>query len=216
MGMVKVCFGGTFDPLHAGHIGSAKALAEELAVPVTLLPNGVPAHRCRPAASPKQRLAMLRMACEGEAQLLVDSREVERAGPSYTIDSIRAMRAEMGPKDVLIWCLGEDAFAQLHTWHQWRDLLQYAHLLVLQRPASKGPEDAELLDLWQRCQVAEPRCLLASPNGRIASTCLPQFAVSATAIRQLLGQGKTPPETMLPAKVAQYIAAQNLYKVEAN
>ncbi|MDP6969693.1 MAG: nicotinate-nucleotide adenylyltransferase [Gammaproteobacteria bacterium] len=216
MSMVKVCFGGTFDPVHAGHIGSAKALAELLAVPVTLLPNGVPAHRDRPDASPEQRLAMLRMACENEAQLLVDSREIERTGPSYTIDSVMAMRAEMASSDGLIWCLGEDAFAQLHTWHRWRDLLQYTHLLVLQRPASDGPKDTELLDFWQRHRVRQVRHLLARPSGSIASIGLPQYAVSATTIRQLLVQGKTPPEHMLPAKIAHYIAAQNLYKVEAN
>ncbi len=214
MAQVKVCFGGTFDPVHCGHLGSATALAKRLKVPVTLLPNRQPAHRAKPGASSKQRLAMLQLATESEGQLLIDSCELARMGPSYTIDTVSSMRAEIGPHGVLIWCLGMDAFAQLHTWHKWRELLQFTHLLILERPGSELPQDAELKAFWQQHQVAELGQLLGSPSGYIASVCLPQFAVSATAIRQAFEQGRTPPATLLPKTVVQYITAQNLYKVE--
>ena len=216
MSEVKVCFGGTFDPVHCGHIGSAKALANALGVPVSFLPNRQPAHRANPGASAQQRLAMLNLVCENDTQLCIDSRELDRQGPSYSIDTLQSLRSELGPQARLIWCLGMDAFAQLHTWHRWRELLQFCHLLVMARPASELPEDAALKALWQRHHVAEPKQLLSCANGGIASVRLPQFDVSATAIRLLLEQGKTPPASMLPAQVAQYIAAQNLYKVETN
>jgi nicotinate-nucleotide adenylyltransferase len=216
MSSAKVCFGGTFDPIHAGHIGSAIALSKALPAQVTLLPNGQPAHRATPGASSMQRLAMLQLACEANPELLIDSRELDRTGLSYTVDTVKSMRAEIGPQETLIWCLGMDAFAQLHTWHKWRELLQYTHLLVMERPASELPQDATLIEFWQQHQVAELGQLLTSPSGSIASVCLPQFAISATAIRQLLEQGKTPSVNTLPAKVAQYITAENLYKVETN
>ena len=214
--MVKVCFGGTFDPVHMGHIGSAIALSELLSVPVTMLPNGRPSHRSKPGASAQQRLDMLRLACADKPQLMVDSREIERLGPSYTFDSVKSIRAEMDAAEVLIWCLGADAFAQLHTWHKWRELLQYTHLLVLQRPGSLEPKEVDLLAFWQQHQVNQPQQLMASPKGAIATVRLPQFAVSATAIRQHFEQGTMPPEHMLPAEVAHYIMAQNLYNLETN
>ena len=216
MSEVKVCFGGTFDPVHCGHIGSAKALANALGVPVSFLPNRQPAHRANPGASAQQRLAMLHLVCENEAQLCIDSRELDRQGPSYSVDTLETMRSELGPQTSLIWCLGMDAFAQLHTWHRWRELLTFCHLLVMERPASELPEDAALKAFWHQHHMAEPEQLLSCANGGVASVRLPQFDVSATAIRLLLEQGKTPPASMLPAQVAQYIAAQKLYKVERN
>jgi len=214
--VVKVCFGGTFDPIHCGHIGSAKALAEVLGTKVCLLPNRQPVHRASPGANAQQRLAMLQLVCQQDTQLCIDSRELARQGPSYSVDTLESMRNELGADASLIWCLGMDAFAQLHTWHRWRELLQFCHLLVMDRPASELPKDVALNALWQQHHMAEPRQLLSCPNGGIASVRLPQFDVSATAIRRLLEQGKTPPASMLPAQVAQYIAAQNLYKVETN
>jgi len=216
MSEVKVCFGGTFDPVHCGHIGSAKALANALGVPVSFLPNRQPAHRANPGASAQQRLAMLHLVCENEAQLCIDRRELDRQGPSYSVDTLETMRSELGPQTSLIWCLGMDAFAQLHTWHRWRELLTFCHLLVMERPASELPEDAALKAFWHQHHMAEPEQLLSCANGGVASVRLPQFDVSATAIRLLLEQGKTPPASMLPAQVAQYIAAQKLYKVERN
>ena len=93
---VRVCLGGTFDPVHNGHIGSALALADYLRMTITLVPNGTPAHRDRPSASSAERLAMLRLACDNEPRLRVDARELERQGPSYTIDSLREIRQDIG------------------------------------------------------------------------------------------------------------------------
>jgi nicotinate-nucleotide adenylyltransferase len=209
---VKVCLGGTFDPVHAGHIGTAKALADYLAVPVNLLPNLQPAHRQQPGATAAQRLAMLHMACEDELQLLVDDHELQREGPSYTLLTMQSMRQELGADGVLIWCMGVDAFAHLHTWYGWRELLDYGHILVLDRPDSEAPYDAELLKFWQNHKVEEPKQLLQSPSGHISSLRLPQYAISATAIRAYVQQGMCPPEAMLPVNIAQYVIAQNLYK----
>lgn len=209
---VKVCLGGTFDPVHAGHIGTAKALADYLSVKVSLLPNLQPAHRQRPGATSEQRMAMLAMACDHEPQLEVDDHELQRQGPSYTLLSMQAMRQDLGDDGVLIWCMGVDAFAQLHTWYGWRELLDYGHILVLDRPDSETPYDAELLNFWQAHKVEEPKQLLLSPKGHIASLRLPQYAISATAIRAYARQGICPPQAMLPADIAQFVIAQNLYK----
>ena len=212
MSTIKVCLGGTFDPVHTGHIGTAKALADYLGVTVSLLPNLQPAHRQQPGATAEQRLAMLQMACENLPQLRVDDHELQREGPSYTLLSMQSMRQQLGENGVLIWCMGVDAFAQLHTWYGWRELLDYGHILVLDRPDSEAPYDAELLQFWQTHRVEEPTQLLQSPSGHISSLRLPQYAISATAIRAYVRQGINPPETMLPAQIAQYVIAQNLYK----
>ncbi len=212
MTAIKVCLGGTFDPVHAGHLGTAKALADYLGVQVSLLPNLQPAHRQHPAASAEQRLAMLHMACDMHPQLLVDDHELQRQGPSYTLLSMQSIRQELGEDGVLIWCMGVDAFAQLHTWYGWQELLDYGHILVMDRPDSEMPYDAELLSYWQTHKVEEPRQLLRSPNGHIANLRLPQYAISATAVRAYIRQGNCPPPSMLPADVAQYVIAQNLYK----
>jgi len=122
--------GGTFDPVHIGHLNAAWEAAELLDADVRLMPANVPPHRPPPIASAQQRAAMLRAALQGQSRLALDTRELEREGPSYTVDTLAGLRAEQDDRP-LILLLGEDAFAALPSWHRWRELFDLAHIGVL-------------------------------------------------------------------------------------
>ena len=137
-------FGGTFDPVHLGHLSVAWEAAELLDADVRLMPASVPPHRPAPAADAAQRAAMLRAALQEQSRLTLDTRELERSGPSYTIDTLIELRAEHGDRP-LVLLLGADAFAGLPTWHRWRELFDLAHIGVLSRPGVEAtlPEELE-------------------------------------------------------------------------
>ena len=132
--------GGTFDPVHIGHLRSALEVADALALDeLRMMPNARPPHRDTPQVSPQQRLEMVRLAVDGIAPLVVDDRELKRDKPSYTVDTLELMRAELAADDQLFLLLGWDAFCGLPSWHRWEELLQHCHILVLQRPALSAP-----------------------------------------------------------------------------
>lgn len=126
-------FGGTFDPVHLGHLSVAWEAAELLDAEVRLMPASVPPHRPAPIANAEQRVAMLRAALQKQSRLTLDTRELERSGPSYTIDTLTELRAEQGDRP-LVLLIGADAFAGLPGWHRWRELFEVAHIGVLSRP----------------------------------------------------------------------------------
>lgn len=215
----KVLFGGTFDPVHQGHVHSALELSQYLsgqetpAQMVHLLPNSQPVHRLAPQANAQQRAQMLALATAEYGSLAVDERELHRQGPSYSVLTMAEVRAEIGPEQSLIWCLGLDAFAGLQHWHRWQELLDYGHLLVLSRPQATWPTNTQLLTWFAAHQVAEAKQLLASPLGQVAHLKLGQYAVSATQLRQQLCTGQQPSALNLAPAVAQYIADQRLYGI---
>ena len=210
----KVLWGGTFDPIHQGHILSAIELSQCLGVKnVALLPNCQPAHRLNPVATAQQRAKMLSLAIEGHDELAIDTREVDRHGLSYSVLTMIEVRQEIGSVMPLIWCMGMDAFAGLRQWHRWQELLDYGHVLVLTRPASFWPKDPELLTWYATHKVDDAKHLLASPSGQVAHLKLGQHAISATQIRRKLRLGYQPSVTELAPAVAQYIASQSLYGI---
>ena len=210
----KVLWGGTFDPIHQGHVLSAIELSQCLGVhDVALLPNCQPAHRQSPLATAQQRVQMLSLAIEGHDELAIDTREVDRHGLSYSVLTMIEVRQEIGPVMPLIWCMGMDAFAGLRQWHRWQELLDYGHVLVLTRPASSWPRDPELLTWYATHKVDDAKHLLASSSGQVAHLKLGQHAVSATQIRRQLRSGYQPSVTELAPAVAQYIASQSLYGI---
>ena len=128
-------FGGTFNPVHYGHLRSALELVEHLGlVECRLMPSAQPPHRDAPACSAAHRAAMVELAVRGEPQLVCDYRELDRDGPSYTVDSLQEMRNEMGAAQSLALVVGCDALLGLPTWHRWQSLLDLAHIVVLARP----------------------------------------------------------------------------------
>jgi nicotinate-nucleotide adenylyltransferase len=206
--------GGTFDPIHIGHLRSALELRERLGFEqIRLIPCHQPPHRNAPAASAAQRLRMLELALTGEAQLCTDARELNRAGPSYTFDTLCELRTELGANCSLSLIMGFDAFAELESWHRWRELLQLAHIVVIARPACVLPSTGELADLL-RTRRAEPVVLQQTSCGAIVVIELTPLPISATAIRALIRAGRSP-RYLLPDAVWLFIREQALYRLSA-
>ncbi|MBF7143992.1 MULTISPECIES: nicotinate-nucleotide adenylyltransferase [Pseudomonas] len=203
--------GGTFDPVHIGHLRSALEVADILALDeLRLVPNARPPHRGEPQVSPTQRLAMVEQAVQDIAPLCVDGRELLRERPSYTIETLEAVRDELATDDQLFLLLGWDAFCGLPGWHRWNELLAHCHIIVLQRPdADSEPPDA-LRNLLAARAVGSPAGL-HGPSGSIAFVWQTPLAVSATQIRQLLASGKSV-RYLVPDAVLAYIEAHGLYR----
>ena len=190
-------FGGTFDPIHIGHLTVAWEAAELLDAEVRLMPANVPPHRSSPQATPAERVAMLRAALAGQTRLVLDARELERDGPSYTIDTLRELRAELGARP-LVLLLGADAFAGLPGWNRWRELFDFAHIGVLSRPGVETARPAELAKEVAARRVDAVAALRAQPNGKLIELAVTPLEISATRIRELLATGRDP-RYLLPA-----------------
>ncbi|MEO8487188.1 MAG: nicotinate-nucleotide adenylyltransferase [Betaproteobacteria bacterium] len=209
-------FGGTFDPVHAGHLGLADDARRAFPdAEVRLVPAADPPHRPPPGASAMHRLAMLELAIRDHPGLVVDGREMRRTGKSYTILTLEELRAEAPPRP-LVLILGADAFRGLPSWHRWREILAFAHIAVAARPGD--PFEAALSDtlapLWRTRRTDTPDALMSEPAGRIYR--LPTVArdVSASTIRAALLRGGGAAEAvraLMPAAVWDYIAFHRLY-----
>lgn len=205
--------GGTFDPVHFGHLRSAVEAQKILGVTgVRLIPSYCPPHRNQPAATASQRLAMLELATAGIDFVHVDDREIKRQGFSYTIDTLASIRSELGSKSPLSLLIGEDAYALLHTWHDWHCLSELAHLVILRRSGSSNRPLDENVRTWeQRRMVSDPKCLGRCAAGLVISLTLTQFEISATKIRGLIEKGEVI-DYLLPEKVIDYIHQHRLYE----
>ncbi len=210
-------YGGTFDPIHNGHLAIARHARDELAVPVRLMPAADPPHRPPPGADAAQRTRMLELAIAGEPGLQVDTRELQRAArqpgvPSWSVDTLREIRAETGAAQPLALLMGADSLLGLPTWHEWEHLLDLAHIVVADRPGSVL-ETAMPAVLERRLQGAwadAPACLRERAAGRVWRLRQPLQAESATAVRRLIASGGDW-QQLLPAAVAGYVAAHGLY-----
>ncbi len=204
-------FGGTFDPVHIGHLRPVLEVLEDLALDeLRLLPCHVPPHRAAPVASPMQRLAMLEMAIQGEPGLHVDDRELRRAGPSYTVDTLTSLRAELGDDMPLCLLLGMDAFTGLNTWHRWREITQLAHIIVMHRPGSQPPAQGDVAALLAEHHTDNTALLRARPAGHILLKEVTQLDISATHIRTLIKEGKSA-RYLVPDGVWEMIGREGFY-----
>jgi nicotinate-nucleotide adenylyltransferase len=201
--------GGTFDPIHIAHLAVAWEAAELLDADVRLVPAAVPPHRPPPIADATTRVAMLRAALRGQDRLGLDTRELARGGPSYTVDTLAELRAEEGDRPIVL-LLGADAFAGLPSWHRWHALFEAAHIGVLSRPGAAREWPAELAEQVVARQVADPLQLRGQPCGKIVELDVTPLDISATRIRDLLAAGRDPryllPEALFddPALLAPY------------
>lgn len=206
--------GGTFDPVHIGHLRAALEAARVLDATVRLMPAQVPPHRPQPLASSAQRLRMLEIAVAGITELQVDARELARTGPSFSVDTLLGLRAEFGDARPLALIVGADAFAGLPTWSRWLQLFELAHIVVLNRPGAATSADwsAEV-----RAQVEWRRCLNAAQlrttaAGKVFALTITPLAISATAVRDSFARGETP-HWLIPPEVLAYIEREGLYKM---
>jgi nicotinate-nucleotide adenylyltransferase len=203
--------GGTFDPIHHGHLRMALECAERAGLDeVRIVPLHTPPHRHAPVATPEQRLAMARLAVEGVARLAVDDSEIRRGGASYTIDTVLALRRALGERPLCL-IMGMDAFVALDTWRQWTSLLDCAHIIVVQRPGNETRiESEDVAALLHSRSAARPGDLHELPAGRILKLPVPLLDISATRIRRIVAEGKDP-SFLLPGAVIDYIRKERLY-----
>ena len=184
--------GGTFDPVHNGHLRAAWEASEALGAEVRLMPANVPPHRALPVASPQQRVELLREALAGQTRLRLDTRELRRTDPSYTVVTLRELRAEVGSQRSLILLIGADAFAALPTWHEWRSLFDLAHIAVLARPGHEAKPPPELAALVDPRRIADAARLRESACGGVMELAVTPLEISASAIRAMLAAGNEP------------------------
>ncbi len=203
-------FGGTFDPVHYGHLRAAAEVSEKLDVSdFRLLPAGQPPHRNHTGAKAYHRLAMLELALAPYPDLTVDEREVRRDGPSYMVETLTSIRREVGPVPVIL-CLGQDAANKLEGWHRWRELFDLAHLVVMKRPRSRPRYPEAVAEELRLRRVRSTSALMNEPAGRVRNLEVTQLAISSTDIRNQLAAGRDP-RFLLPATVLAYIRKHGLY-----
>lgn len=201
--------GGAFDPVHFGHLRPALDVAEQFDLDsIHLIPSARPPHRKPPLATPKQRLTMLQLAVKNNPKFVVDDRELHRKGPSYTIDTLLSLRQDY-PESPLYLMLGTDAFAHIQTWHRWDELLDLAHIVVMQRADGIAAMSKELAVFCQQhlAQSVDP----LRPAGIIWLVNVTQLTISATDIRNKIAQGYNA-QFLLPDAVIQLIGILGLYK----
>lgn len=211
---LHVLYGGTFDPVHNGHLAVARHARDALAAEVHLMPAADPPHKGPTHADAQQRAAMLALAVGGEPGLRVDLRELRREGPSYTVDTLRELRKEIGGDAPIALLVGADSFLALPTWRSWRELFDYAHFVVAERPGSAIANNlpGELAPAAQGRWTDSTADLRRSPAGRIWRMEQPLHPESASDIRRRIRAGE-PWRGLVPGPVASYIADHGLYLV---
>jgi nicotinate-nucleotide adenylyltransferase len=203
-------FGGTFDPIHFGHLRTAFELLQELELAeVRLLPAGEPPHRVPPLCTAADRLAMVRAAASGQPGFVVDDRETRRPGPSYTVTTLRELRAESAGRPLCL-IVGMDAFLGLPEWHEWEQVLQLAHLVVAHRPGWIAPDSGTLGELLARRGTPRVADLHATEAGRIHVRAVTQLEISSTDLRDLIVSGRDP-RYLLPDPVREIIRDTGCY-----
>lgn len=206
--------GGTFDPIHFGHIKPALELLHKLPLQeIRFIPCHIPPHRDTPAATPEQRWAMLNIVVRSQPGFIADPRELQRDGPSYTVDTLLDLRNELGPDRPLCLIMGNDAFNGLTGWYHWQQILELAHIVVLKRPGSRLPDDGPLADLLLHSSLERPQYLSRSPQGGVLPCEVTPVDISSTAIRNCIQAGESP-RYMLPGAVWAYIKRHRLYGVK--
>ncbi|HEY8099019.1 MAG TPA: nicotinate-nucleotide adenylyltransferase [Methylobacter sp.] len=205
-------FGGTFDPVHYGHLRSALEVKDIFGLTeVRLIPCANPPHREQPAVTAEMRLQMLELAIKNQPGLKIDTRELDRYDqhqtPSYMVDTLESLRQEFPTEPVLLF-IGSDAFKHLTGWHQWQRLFDYAHIVVLTRPGF----ESQLLNDFFKTRLAENIKELAQANaGKLCFQQVTQLDISATAIRDIIAR-KQNPGFLLPDAVIEYIKQHKLYE----
>lgn len=205
--------GGTFDPVHFGHLRTAMELLECLPLAeVRFVLCRVPPLGKTPVATVEDRLAMLTAAVAEAPRFVVDERELGRDGPSYSVDTLESLRADF-PDRPLCLIVGMDAFASLPAWHRWEELLSLAHVVVAHRPGAPLPDGEAISRLVSRHRTCDPADLAGKPAGRILLHAVTQLDISSSAIRETLSRGESP-RYLLPDAVLDLLQSNGCYTRE--
>jgi nicotinate-nucleotide adenylyltransferase len=207
--------GGTFNPIHFGHLRMAQELAEQLSLDeVRFIPSANPPHKPAPQVSAEHRAAMVQLAIADNPLFKLDNRELLRTGASYTIDTLQSLRDELGAQASMTLFMGNDAFTKLNTWHRWQDLLSLCHIGLVARPSVPDqpktglPKVLESYLQQHYTELADD--LAAHPCGFIHMQPITALDISSTAIRNAL-QNKHSARYLLPEAVLSYIQENQLY-----
>ncbi|MGR9044423.1 MAG: nicotinate-nucleotide adenylyltransferase [Gammaproteobacteria bacterium] len=200
-------YGGTFDPVHFGHLRTALEVKELFDLDeIRLIPCFIPPHRGQPSVSADRRVEMLRLAVEGYAGMKVDTREIDRGGPSYMVDTLYSLRQQFTREGFLL-VVGSDAFLNLTDWSRWRQLFDYAHVVVMTRPGFERPQ---LNPFFENRLAPSRKGLRQRLAGYLFFQQVTALGISATAIRRLIAENRNP-GFLLPESVIEYIRYNKLY-----
>jgi len=204
-------FGGTFDPVHIGHLRTALDIKTFLGLDkVLMIPCGDPPHRDAPMTPARQRLAMVEIAVAGEPGLEADPREIDRPGLSYSIDTLIQLRAELGPDEPLCFCIGMDSLTNIGSWHRWQEFLDYCHIVVAARPGCDMPMQGDVAQWVRSHRVIDKHHLLNGPCGSVFIDEMTLLPVAATDLRGMLHSGQSV-RYLTPDAVIDYISKHRLY-----
>ncbi|MBY0577643.1 MAG: nicotinate-nucleotide adenylyltransferase [Burkholderiales bacterium] len=207
-------FGGTFDPIHFGHLRLAQEVAGYCALEsVRVVPAGIPPHRNPPHCEASHRFEMVRIAACGNSLLIPDPREIRKGSPCFSVETLLEMRAELGDEQPLCLMLGADAFLGLVRWHRWTELFDLAHVLVAQRPGFdiRSAMTSPLREAYAQRLATGPEVLRQSPCGGIVNVDITLLDISSSMIRECFSRG-TSARYLLPDGVLDYIQSHNLYR----
>lgn len=204
--------GGTFDPIHIGHLRSAVDIKQALGFDeIRLVPCHIPPHKDHSVTASADRLAMVSLSVSDESGLVVDDRELNRDGPSYTVDTLKQIRDEVGDAESICLIMGTDAFERLDSWHDWQQLTELAHIIVMERPDQGMILSPQLTAFYAQRKTDDPQSLKDRSAGTIYITKLIQLPVSATLIRQAVSAGESI-RYLVPDSVSDYIDEHQLYQ----
>jgi nicotinate-nucleotide adenylyltransferase len=207
----QAILGGTFNPIHFGHLRCAMELTEQLELVQTrLMPSAQPPHREQPTCSAGHRAAMVELAVAEESRLTCDRRELKRSGPSYTVDSLSELRSELGPDVSLSLAMGLDAIHGLASWHRWQSLLGHAHIVIMTRPGWALPAQGPVAEWLDQHKTTRREEITELPSGKVWLLELRPLPISSTEIRSLLQSGQSA-RYLLPESVLDYIRSNALY-----
>jgi nicotinate-nucleotide adenylyltransferase len=191
--------GGTFDPVHYGHLRPALDILQQLGLAqVRFIPNRLPPHRETPLLSDQQRAELVQLAIQDTPGFVLDERELLREGPSYMVDTLQSLKADY-PHDTLCLIVGMDAFNGLPQWHRWQSILELCHIVVTRRPKEKLADFASQMP-FSACFCDQPKSLLQRPAGQILLQSVTQLDISASQIRRYLSRGQST-QYLLPETV---------------
>lgn len=199
--------GGTFDPIHFGHLRPALEVMQQLNLQqVHFIPCYQPVHKGSPQVSVEQRCAMIEMAIRNQPKFVLNDVEINKGGSSYTVETLEILKQQF-PYDSLVLMMGTDAFAKFHTWHRWQDIIQLANIVIMHRPGEPVPLDCTSGLIYQKHQVTK----FTQAHGQMLDLDVIQLDISSTYIREQISNGKSA-EYLLQPCVMEYIKEQGLYQ----